>query len=175
EAFERLVKEVNFAIHDIGEEDVGALAAQLYGSRNERFGRVAQNLLTHRRGTCEGDLGDALAGGQGITGFLAVAVHHVDDTRGQQVADEFHEQQDAGGCLLCGLQHHGAAGSQRGGQLPGRHENREVPGNDLADHANGFLEVIGDRVGVEIGNRAFLSAQATGKVAEVVDGQGQVG
>ena len=37
------------------------------------------------------------------------------------------------------------------------------------------MEVVGDGVLVNIGNAAFLSAHAAGEVAEVVDGQGNVG
>ena len=50
------------------------------------------------------------------------------------------------------LQHDGAAGGQRRPQLPGRHQQREIPRNDLADHA--------DRLGPRV--RQIFGARRTG-------------
>jgi hypothetical protein len=45
-----------------------------------------------------------------------------------------------------------------------------------ADHAERFVEVVGDGVGLSSSpDRAFLRAQDAGEVAEVIDGQRQVG
>ena len=52
---------------------------------------------------------------------------------------------------------------------------REVPGNDLADHAERLVEVVGDGVVVDLGDGAFLGADAAGEVAPVIDGQGNIG
>ena len=52
---------------------------------------------------------------------------------------------------------------------------REVPGDDLADHAERLVEVVGHGVVVDLGDRALLGADGAGEVAEVVDGQRQVG
>jgi hypothetical protein len=38
--------------------------------------------------------------------------------------------------LLGGLQDHGVAAGQGRAPLPGQHQQREVPGDDLADHAD---------------------------------------
>src|SRR5690606_32568018 len=135
QAFQRFIKELVVLIHYVGEEDVRALAAELYRGGNEGVGRVAQDLLTHWGGAGEGDLCDAFAGGQCIAGLLAVAVHNVDHARRQQIADDFHEQQNGGRRLFGRLHDHWAAGRECGGQLPGRHEYRKIPGDDLAHHA----------------------------------------
>ena len=77
--------------------------------------------------------------------------------------------------LLGRLQHDAVAGGERRRELPGRHQQREVPGDDLADHAQRLVEMIGDRVVVDLATAAFLGADAAGEVAEMVDRQRQVG
>ena len=55
-----------------------------------------------------------------------------------------------------------------------RHQQREVPRNDLPDHAQRLFEVIGDGVVVDLTDRAFFGADAAGKITEMVDGQGNI-
>ena len=62
-----------------------------------------------------------------------------------------------------------------GRELPHRHQDREVPRDDLADDAERLVEVIGDGVVVDLGQRAFLGADAAGEIAEVIDGERHVG
>ena len=94
---------------------------------------------------------------------------------GQQVGDQLHQQHDRGRRLLGRLEHDGVAGGQRRGELPGGHQQREVPRDDLADDAERLVEVVGDGVVVELARCALLGADRAGEVAEVVDGQRQVG
>ena len=54
-------------------------------------------------GTGEGDLGDALAGGQGLAGLPAEALDDVEHARRQQVADEFQQHADAQRVCSAGL------------------------------------------------------------------------
>lgn len=86
-----------------------------------------------------------------------------------------HHQHDGDRGLLGGLEHAAAAGRQYRGQLPGGHQQGEVPRDDLADHADGLLEVVADGVLVQLGGGALLGADAAGEVAEVIHHQGQVG
>ncbi len=123
----------------------------------------------------KGDLGDALAGSQRFARLGAEAVDHVDHAGRQQVTDHLHQLEDRGRGLLGGLEHHAVAGGQRRGQLPGGHQQRKVPGDDLANDAQRLVEVIGHGVGVDIGGGAFLGANAAGEVAEVVHRQRNVG
>ncbi len=67
------------------------------------------------------------------------------------------------------------AGSERRSELPCSHQDRKVPGDDLADDAEGFVVVIGDRGLVDLGDRAFLGTDASGEVTEVIDSQGEIG
>ena len=62
-----------------------------------------------------------------------------------------------------------------GASFQHRHQQREVPRDDLADDAQRLVEVIGDRVVVDLGDAAFLGADRAGEVAEMVDGERQVG
>ena len=85
--------------------------------------------------------------------------------------DQFAEAQRRERRLLGRLQHDGAAGRQRRRQLPGRHHQREVPGDDLADDADRLAQ----RVGVPVAgarDRDGLAVQArrpARHVAEHVD------
>ena len=94
---------------------------------------------------------------------------------GQQVADQVHQHHDRHRRLLGRLHHHAVAGGQRRRELPARHQDREVPRDDLADDAERLVEVIGDGVVVDLAERAFLRADAGGEIAEMVDGERNVG
>ena len=107
-------------------------------------------------------------------GLEAEAVDHVDDAGRQQVRDQLDEHHDRGRGLLGGLDHDGVARGQRGRQLPHPHQQREVPRDDLADHAERLVEVVGDGVLVHLGQAALLRADRAGEVPEVVDGQRDV-
>ena len=175
EAFERLVEEVVVLGHDVGEEDVGRLAAQLQRDRDEVLGRVLHDQPAGRGLAGERDLGDALVLGQRLAGLDAEAVDDVEHARRQQVADQLHQHHDAHRRLLGRLEHDAVAGGERRRELPRRHQQREVPRDDLADDAERLVEVVGDGVVVDLGERAFLGADAAGEIAEVVDRERQVG
>ena len=74
-----------------------------------------------------------------------------------------------------GLDHDTVAGRERGRQLPRRHQQREVERDDLPDDAERLVEVVGDRVLVDLGDPALLGADGAGEVAEMVDRQRKVG
>ncbi len=57
------------------------------------------------------------------------------------------------------LEHGAVAGGQGRSDLPGGHQQREVERDDLADHAERLVEVVGDRVLVDLG-RSCLRASA---------------
>ena len=96
-----------------------------------------------------------LDGGERLAGLDAEAVDDVEHARRQQVADQLHQQHDRGRGLLGRLEHDGVAGGERRGELPGGHQDREVPRDDLADDAERLVEVVGDGVVVDLG-RASL-------------------
>ena len=174
EAFERLVEVLVVGVGDVGEEDVGRLAAEFERAGDDVLGRVLHDETAGRRLAGERDLGDALVLSERLAGLDAEAVDDVEYAGRQQVADEIHQHHDAHGRLLGGLQHDAVAGGERGSELPHRHQDREVPGDDLADDAERLVEVIGDRVVIDLGDRAFLGAHAAGEIAEVIDGERNV-
>ena len=113
--------------------------------------------------------------GERLAGLEAEAVDDVEHAGRQQVADQVGPQHDRGRRLLGGLQHDAVSGGQRRRQLPARHQQRKVPRNDLPDDAERLVEMIGDGVVVDLGEAAFLGADGAGEIAEMVDGERQVG
>jgi hypothetical protein len=109
------------------------------------------------------------------SGLQAEAVHHVEDAGRQEVAHQLQEHQDGGRRLLGGLQHDAVARRQRRRELPDRHEDGEVPGDDLPDHAERLEVVVGDGGVVDLVDRSRLRSDDAGEVAEVVDGERHVG
>ena len=110
-----------------------------------------------------------------LAGLDAEAVDDVEDAGGQQIADQFHQRQNAERRLLGRLQDDAIAGGDRGRELPHRHQHREVPGDDLADDAERLMVVIGDRVVVDLAERALLRAQRAGEITPMIDAERQVG
>jgi hypothetical protein len=85
----------------------------------------------------EGDLIDAGMFDQGLTGSRA-AIHHIQHTGRQTHFDrELSESERGERGIFGGLDDDGVAGSQRGRDFPGKHEQRKIPRDDLADHAAG--------------------------------------
>src|SRR5699024_1313240 len=95
---------------------------------------------TRRRLTGECHLADALVRGQGLARLGAEAVDDVEDSGREQITDEFGEDEDRRRGLLGRFEDDAVAGGERRGQLPGGHEQGEVPRNDLSDHAEGLLD-----------------------------------
>ena len=62
-----------------------------------------------------------------------------------------------------------------GASFQSRHENWKVPGDDLTDDAQRLLIMVGDRIGINWGRRAFLRPDAARKVPEVVNRQRNIG
>ena len=86
-----------------------------------------------------------------------------------------HEDEDRDGGLLGGLEDDGVAAGEGRGELPRRHEEREVPREDLPDDAERPGVVVGDGVAVELGELVLLRADERREVAEVVGREGNAG
>src|SRR5262249_20832416 len=123
----------------------------------------------------ERDLVDALVLGERLAGFDTEAVDHIEHAGRQDVADEIHEYHDRHGRLLGGLQHHAIACGKRRRKLPCRHEDWEIPRDDLPDHAERLMIVVGDGLVVDLAQRALLRADAGGEIAEMIDRERDVG
>ena len=175
QTFDGFVEEAVVLVHHVGKEDVGALAAQFQRGGNEVVGRCLGNDATGAGGTGESNFGNALAGGQGHAGFAAITVDDVEHAGGQEVGNQLGQDQDGNGGAFSRLEHHAVACTQCGGQLPRGHQNGEVPGNDLAHHAQRLVDVISHGVFVDLADASLLRTQGTGKVTEVVHRQRNVG
>ena len=89
--------------------------------------------------------------------------------------DDFGQLEDRPGSGRGRLDHGAVACGEGRSDLPGRHQEREVERDDLADYAERLVEVVGDGVFVDFGRATFERAGGAGEVAEVVDGQWDVG
>ena len=77
---------------------------------------------------------------------------------------DFGEEEGGEGGVFGGFEDDGVAGGQRGGDLPGEHQEREVPGDDRAADAEGLQ--VGVFGGEELGE--------AGVVGEVAGDEGDV-
>lgn len=125
---------------DIGviKNDVGRLASEL-----ERHllqvgrGGGLHDLAAYGGGAGEGDLVDIHVRSKSCACGLAEARDQVEDSWGEtSLLDELCGHQGGEGSLLSGLHHYSVTCRQRGADLPGPHEQGEVPGNNLATNTN---------------------------------------
>ena len=79
EAFEGLVEEGVVGLGDVFEEDVGGFAAEFEGDRDEVLRGVLHDEAAGGGLAGEGDLVDAVRGGEGLACFEAEAVDDVED------------------------------------------------------------------------------------------------
>ena len=89
--------------------------------------------------------------------------------------NQFAHAQGGEGSLLRGFQHHRIARGERRPQFPGLHQEREIPGNDLAHHADGFVPGVAEIISRNGNGFALDLVRPTRVVAIAADGQRQVG
>lgn len=119
------------------EDDVGALAAQFEGDLLVGAGDLAGDGLADRGRAGERDLVHVLVLDEGGA-RVPVPGKDVHDTLGQaRLAADVREEQRGERGRLGGLEDHRVAGGERRGDLPGQHQEGEVPGDDLARDAEG--------------------------------------
>src|ERR1700722_378774 len=170
-AFERLIEVIIVSIHHVREKDVGRLAAQLQGLRDDWLRRVLHDQTAGGGFTGESDFGDARVAGKGFADLAAGAGNYVEHAGWQQVSDESHQHQQAERSVGRRFDDHAISGDNGGRQFPGSHQQRKIPGDDLADDAQRFLEMICNGVVVNLAQCSFFGADAAGEVAEVIDGK----
>ena len=118
------------------EDDVRGLAAELEREPLAGAGEAPLDLLPDLGRAGEGDLVDVLVLDERGAG-AAVARDDVDDARGQLgLAKDVGEEQRRERCRLGRLEDDGVAARERRRDLPGEHEEREVPRDDLARDAD---------------------------------------
>ncbi len=162
----------------VGEDDGRALAAELEGDFLEVSGGGVDDEAADFGRSGEGDLVDEGMCGERGSGAFAEAGEDVDDAFGEAgFVDEFGEAEAGHRGLLGELEDDGAAGGERGAELPGGHEQREVPGDDLGGDADGFAQGVGVEVAGERERERVAGdfGGPSGHVAEHVDGERHVG
>ncbi|GAA3241071.1 hypothetical protein GCM10020256_63680 [Streptomyces thermocoprophilus] len=123
----------------VGEDDVGALAAEFEGDAFDAVGALGEDLLADGGRPREDDLGDAGVFHEGVPGDGAVTGQHLEEAFGQASGEgEFGEAQRGERGGLGGFQDHRVAGGECGRGAPGGDRHGEVPRGDDADHAERF-------------------------------------
>src|SRR6266699_2147286 len=151
--------------------DEGGFTTQL---EREFFARACCGTAEHATNigrTGEGNLVYAGMEHEGITDLRGFTRQDVDHARRQADLLYYLGKFERGQrCVARGLQHDGIAHCQRGRDFPGKHEQGEIPGDDLPDDAHGFVagefrghelrpacvivEVAGDERDVEVARLA---------------------
>ncbi len=135
----------------VGKDDVRALAAQFQRDALQIGSSGGlQNEVPHFGGTGEGDFVDVHVvrdSGAGRRPKAGKNVHHAFREAGfhNQLADAQRRQRS----LLGGLQNNRVPGRQRGPELPGLHQQREIPRNDLPANADGLMPGIAEERAVD--------------------------
>ena len=134
------------------QDDVRRLAAELERDLLQVIGCGLNDELADLRRAGERHLVDPRMRRQCRAGGFAETgddVHH--PVGKSRLLDQFAEPQRGERRLLGRLQNHGAAGGERRPEFPCRHQQGEVPRDDLAHHTNRLTQ----RVGVELGPRGI--------------------
>ncbi len=161
----------------VGEDDVGGLAAELEGDALQvGSGGGLHDDFADFGGAGEGDLVDIHVLGDGGAGGFAVAGDDVEDAFGETGFEgEFTDAESGEGGLLGGFEDDGAAGGEGGSEFPGLHEDGEVPWDDLADDADGFVAGVAEEGAVDGDGFAFDLVRPAGVVAVAVDSEREIG
>ena len=161
----------------VAENHVGRLAAQFQRHLLEVPGSRLKNQFANFGGAGEGDLVDIGMRRQGSARGLAVSRDDVHDAvRNPGFLNQFAQAQAGQRRLLRRLDDHGASRRQCRAQLPGRHQQREIPGNNLADHSDWLAQCVSQKLAPG-GNRnrvAFDLGRPSRHVAEQVHRQADI-
>lgn len=156
---------------DIGvvEDNVGGLATKLEGNLLQvGLGGSLHDGAADNGRASEGDLVDVHVGGDGGTSNPAETRDDVENTRGEtSLLDELSKHESRKRSLLSGLHDNSVTGGEGGADLPGKHEKREVPGDNLTANTERLLPGVVEGVG---GNIDGLALDLIGPTAVVADG-----
>ena len=115
------------------------LATQFQSQLDALAGSRPPDDAPDSRRASEGDLVQIVMRDQRRARFIT-AGNDIDDARRQaSFSDDLSEEQGGKRCVGRGFDDHGVAGRQCRRDLPGQHQQREVPGDDLTDHAQRLI------------------------------------
>ena len=148
------------------EDDVRRLSPELERQAFPGSGELALDRLADLRRARERDLVDAFVLDERRAG-AAVAGDDVDDARRELgLAEDVGEEERGERRRLGRLEHDRVPGCERGRDLPGEHEQREVPRHDLAGDADRARLAVRERV-LELVRPARVVEEVGGREREV--------
>ena len=123
----------------------------------------------------KGDLVDVNVRGYSRARDLAVAVDDVDHARREAgFFDQIGKIQHAQGRLLRQLEHYGVAARERRSKLPGCHQQRKVPWDDLTAHADWLADGVGQLRRADVDDLAVVLVSVAAIVLVDIDHFGHV-
>lgn len=163
---------------DVGvvEDNVRGLATQLKSDLLQvALGGSLENHTTNQGRTSEGNLVDIHVARDSSTGDTAEAREDVNYTRGEaSFLDELGGIETRQRGLFSGLEDNDVTGSDGRSNLPGPHQKREVPGNNLTTDTNGLVAGVGKRLRVGINGLAVNLIGPATVVAKTAGGASNV-
>src|SRR5579859_187298 len=161
-----------------GKENIRRFAAKLEGYAFQCVGGALDDDFADRGAAGEGHFVDPRMRYQRGTGGLAEAIDNVDNSRWQaHFFQPIGQLQRGQRSLLGGLENAGATSGERRRQLPGGHEQRIVPRNDLRGHAHRLAQGETQRVGrhgidvpEDLGGQTAVVFETGGHVGDVIFG-----
>ncbi len=159
----------------IGEHDVRILAAQLDRHPLDRVGSSLDHETSGVDAAGKGNLVDARVGDERPAGGRTVASDDVDDPGGQvELLQQLGEHQRGHRGLLGRFEHRRASRRKRRRQLPGGHQDRVVPRNDLSDDTHRLADhhrqrIVGhfERLAVNLGREPAVILEAVRRIEDV--------
>ena len=159
----------------VGEDDVGALAAQLEADLLHVVGALAHDVLADLDRARERHHVDERRGREVVADLAAGTGDHLEDALGKPDLLEDPRQLEVGERADAGrLEDHHVAGRQRRRGLPGGHEHRVVPRRDADGDADGLAHDHAHRVAGHVERLAAAVLDQAGVVVERVGGVAHV-
>lgn len=143
------------------------LASGLEGNVLKGASSHLHNLTTSGSGASESNLVNIGVLHQRSTSHTTVTVNDVNDTgRETSLLDQTSQVKNAKRGLLGSLHNNSVTTCEGRAQLPGSHSQREVPGDDLANHTNGLAQSVGELLGGGVDSLASHLVGPAGGVTE---------
>ena len=156
------------------EVDVRGFAAELERRGDQAIRRRLCDVVADLGGAGEGEFFQPFVLEDVVARRGAAPGDEVEHACGQEVFDDVREGEHAERGLARGLKYDAVARGKRGGEFPRRHEEREVPRDDLSDDAKRFAQNDRECILVDLRCGALFGADDAREVAEVIAREGNV-
>ena len=155
-----------FVERHVVKEDVGRFAAQFQRGGNQHFSSGDADVAADFGRAGKGKFVEAFMVQHVFAGFRTASGDDVQHAFRQQVVNFLSERQQAQRSAGRRVDDDGTACGERGCDFPSRHQEGEVPRNNLTDDADRFAQYDGQVFGVKLGCGAFFAADDAGEIAE---------